>query len=131
MSGPVYFGGLQKHEPASVPESGHHTGDDGREHYHCSVPGCQQEHPTGAHASACAGEEAVAEAQPVAQKIHRDSDSGQFAPDSSRGSSPAEVTHLDLQSAPDAATVAANFGRPLIVPGHESNSPQNTGGTRG
>ncbi len=131
MSEPTYFGGLQRHAPESVPESGHHPGDDGREHYHCSVPGCEQEHPTAAHASAHAGEAAVAEAQPLpAQKgTHRDAPSGQFAPDSSRGSSPAEVQHLDLSSAPDAATVASQFRRPLIVSGHESNSPQNRGGS--
>ena len=126
MSEPTYFGGLQKHEPESVPESGHHLGDDGREHYHCSVPGCQQEHPTAAHASAHAGEEAVAQ-----KGQHRDVGSGEFVPDSSRGASPATVTHLDLSAGPSATEVAANFGRPLIVPGHESDSPQNRGGGRG
>ena len=124
MGEPLFFGGLVKHAPESVGEDGAHVGPDDRTHFH--PEDCDRAHPTPAHASACAGEAAVAAAQPVG-KAHRDSDSGQFVPDSSRGASPAEVTHLDLTSGPDAATVAANFGRPLIVPGHESNSPQNSG----
>lgn len=75
-----FFGGLVKHQPESVPESGHHPGDHGREHY--DHPRCDREHPTGAHASSHAGEEAVGKALPVAT-VHRDVGRGEFVAEAS------------------------------------------------
>ena len=124
MGEPLFFGGLAKHSPESVGEDGAHVGDDGRSHYHHE--GCSRAHPTPAHASACAGEEAVA-------KGHRDITTGQFV-DPGHPAVPMggqEVAHLDLSAGQPSHVVASQFNRPLIVPGHESNSPQNRGGSRG
>lgn len=133
MSEPRYFGGLvQKHDPESVGSSGHHDGPEGR-HYHCSVPGCEQEHATAAHAAAHAGEEVAGKTQPELKVAHRDLRSGQFAESTERAAvdmgGQSEIAHLDLTSGPGAAEIAPGFNRPLIVDGHESDSPQNTGRT--
>ncbi len=131
MSEPRFFSGLvQKHAPESVGPSGHHDGPEGR-HYHCSVPGCEQEHATATHAASHAAQETADKRQPELKVAHRDLRSGRFAESIERAAvdmgAQGEIAHLDLTTGPAAAQIAAGFTRPLMIGGHELDSPQNRG----